>query len=139
MANKTYSQYISNTGISSNPDTSLSNFISNFHDYFSMRTSQNESIMIIGDYENGNYNNATVYTYNGNNRTITSNNYDVVTVTAPQTYYTRGNITGIPSVPNYTNEYNLGVLFALFIGLSAIVVKFTVKTFWSIVRRASNV
>lgn len=137
MANKSFTQYRSTSGHSSAPETSLSNYISNYHDYFSMRTAQNESIMIIGDYENGSYEDATVYTYNSDSRNISVSEYEKVTCTVYENYYARGNISGIPSVPTYQIESNIVNSFILFVGVGIFAVSSLLKHFWKIVRRSS--
>lgn len=138
MADRTFTQYRYSDGDSSNPESILTNYVSNFKDYFSMRISRYESVMIVGDYNGGTYSNCTVYIYNSDNRQITKSEYDNVYCTVYQNYYTRGNCEGIPSVPTYTSEYNLSVIFFGFVALSLFCVTFLVRHFWKLVRRASR-
>lgn len=138
MADKIFTQYRNSYGNSSTPDSQLTNYVSNFKDYFSMRISPDESIMIIGDFNDGFYTDCTVYLYNSDTRQITKNEYDTVMCTVYQNYYTRGNCEGIPSVPTYTTEYNLSVIFLGFIAVSLFCVSALVRHFWKLVRRASR-
>ena len=138
MADRTFTQYRNSNGYSSSPESMLSNYVSNFKDYFSMKISYDQSIMVIGDYDNGVYKNATVYLYDSDYRTITKSEYDNVSCTVYQNYYTRGNCEGIPSVPTYTSEYNLSFIFFGFVALSLFCVTFLLRHFWKLVRRASR-
>lgn len=138
---RTFTQWRNNTAQgqhSSAPESSLSNYISNFHDYFSMRIGQNVSIMVIGDYNDGTYENCKVYTYNSDQRSISVSEADTVTCTVYENYYTRGNIEGIPSVPTYTIESHLVNSLILFLGVSIFLVTYLVTHFWKIVRRSSH-
>ncbi len=113
MADKNFTQWrSSSSGRSSSPDTILTNYVSNFKDYCSFRISDSESIMVIGEYNNGKYNDSIVYTYDSDTRTILKSEYDSVVCTISQDYYARGNFQGVPSVPTYTIEDNIsGVIF----------------------------
>lgn len=128
MASNTYTQYRSSTGYSSTPETALNAFISNYHDYFSMRISQNESIMIIGDTSNGkDFKNCTVYIYDSNTRNITQTEYEKVNCNVYQSYYTRGSDYGIPVRPVYDWENSIGNLYFNYIILAVIPVCFLFK------------
>lgn len=140
MVNRNFTQWRNSNAQgqhSSAPETSLSNFISSYHDYFSMRTGQNVSIMVIGDYNNGSYEDCKIYTYNSDQRSISVEEADKVTCTVYENYYTRGSVEGLPSVPTYQVEGNIVNSFILFVGVSIFVVTFTVKHFWRLVRKSS--
>lgn len=136
MADKTFTQWrSSSSGRSSSPDSSLVNYVSNFKDYCSIRTSDVESIIVIGNYDEGVYKDCNVYTYNSNDRTIKKTEYDKVTCTVYQDYYARGNIQGVPSVPTYVVENNISGIYFRYILLALLACSVLVKHFHALANR----
>lgn len=136
MASRTFTQYRSGTQQqSSNPESTLLNYVSNYKDYISVRTGSSESIIVIGDYQSpGRYSDCDVYLYDSTSRTITHSEYDNVTLTIYQNYYVRGNLEGIPGIPNYQSESNIAISLLLFLSVSIWAVSSLLKHFWRLVR-----